>query len=270
VANMDELHDEVVEEVIDYTELINERKRTLAFRIKLSAYAIAVTLVFRMFSKYADFNIVLNSTAIVLVFSMGILATILSMIYLSNVKGIHNGETTATLLKKFNDVMDIASIIPIFVAVITILNVTLVSLSNVDGNSMLPNYEDNEDVIIMHYPLMNYARLDTVVVKVDSEVYYIKRVIGLPGETVVIDNGEIYIDGVLLNQSELGDIGQTKCPDLTDVCTYNVPDDSYFVLGDNRENSSDSRLARVGFITEENMFGKVVFHYNNLLRFFRK
>lgn len=86
---------------------------------------------------------------------------------------------------------------------------------------------------------------------------FIKRVIGLPGETVRIDNGCIYIDGVLLEEDYLKeDWTQATGPYL-----FEVPEESYLVLGDNRNNSSDARYWKHTYVERDKILGKALFCY---------
>ena len=91
----------------------------------------------------------------------------------------------------------------------------------------------------------------------ENSHYYVKRVIGLPGETVQIKEGKVYIDGIMLNEDEALDqmidagIAQNE---LT------LAADEYFVLGDNRNSSEDSRSGNIGAVKKENIIGKAWFH----------
>lgn len=89
-----------------------------------------------------------------------------------------------------------------------------------------------------------------------SSKIYIKRIIGLPGETVEIKDGCVYIDGVLLKEEYL-----TYEPDYDEDYTFVVPDGCYFVMGDNRDSSYDSRFWDDPYVEEDEILAKAVFVY---------
>lgn len=119
---------------------------------------------------------------------------------------------------------------------------------NVDlfGNHISKKVKDPErfDIIIFKYPD-------------DESQLFIKRLIGLPGETVEIRDGKVYIDGAL---ESLDDSFVPEVP-TGDYGPYKVPENSYFMLGDNRENSRDSRFWDNTFVTFDQIVGKAVLRY---------
>ena len=142
-------------------------------------------------------------------------------------------------------------------------------VSNI-GNSMQPMME-NGDVVLVNqlvYNLSKPKRFDVVVFKPNgnkNEQYYIRRIIGLPGETVQITDGKILIDGEALNEeryhvSEIEDAG------IADM-TVTVDGDEYFVLGDNRLELQDSRNANIGNVKKEDIFGKAWLIWSERSRF---
>ena len=85
---------------------------------------------------------------------------------------------------------------------------------------------------------------------------FVKRIIGLPGDTVTINNGFVYVNNVLLNEPYLNGITTN-----TGDGDYKVPDGHYFMLGDNRNNSSDSRKWINKYVPQEDILGRVFFKY---------
>ncbi len=130
--------------------------------------------------------------------------------------------------------------------------------TQVQGESMEPALEDGDNLIVdkITYRFNDPERFDIIVFpfKYKENTYYIKRIIGLPGETVQIDNdGTIYINDEPLTENYgkevMLDPGSAYSPITLD-------DDEYFVLGDNRNNSSDSRSTSVGLIKRDNIIGR--------------
>ena len=108
------------------------------------------------------------------------------------------------------------------------------------------------------YLFSDPERGDIVIFKFSETENYVKRVIGLPGETVTLKDGKVYIDGVALEEDYVH--GQITEPNYQD--TYVVPKDSYFMLGDNRIDSLDSRYWENPFISKDAIKGKVWFRYS--------
>ena len=118
----------------------------------------------------------------------------------------------------------------------------------------------------------DYERFDVIVLEADNSDYYLKRIIGLPGDNIIIDHSVITINGEIIEQkfleNEYGSIeAYTYCnSSLQEVCEFNVPLDYYFVLGDNREHSLDSRSTELGYVSKEQIYGTVTFKFNNIFR----
>ena len=144
----------------------------------------------------------------------------------------------------------------------------------VSGSSMESTLSDHDQLYLdkFKYKVSDPKRFDVIVFpcneenkekwvlpfkKKSAEVDYIKRIIGLPGETVYInEQGQIYIDGVLLQESYGREV--MRDPGVA-LYTVTLQDDEYFVLGDNRNNSLDSRFASVGNVKRRNILGKAQF-----------
>ena len=150
----------------------------------------------------------------------------------------------------------------IYVAIvigITFLIITFVGQRTyVSGSSMENTLSHGDNLIVdkITYRFSEPKRYDIIVFpfRYEENVYYIKRIIGLPGETVYIDDdGNIYINDVLLEEpygkDTITDPGRAYEP-------ITLGDDEYFVMGDNRNNSSDSRDPVVGNIHRDDLVGK--------------
>ena len=132
--------------------------------------------------------------------------------------------------------------------------------TEVDGSSMEPMLTDGDNLIVdkITYRFRDPQRFDIIVFpfKYQENTYYIKRIIGLPGETIQIDEqGNIYIDGEVLEENYGREIIE---PDNIGIAASPIVlgDDEYFVMGDNRNNSKDSREAIVGNIRREDIIGR--------------
>lgn len=126
----------------------------------------------------------------------------------------------------------------------------------VDGRSMNPTLNDGDNLIVekLSYRFHDPERFDIIVFPFDDTKFYIKRIIGLPGETVQIDyDGNIYINGEILEENygleTILDPGRAAEP-------ITLGDDEYFVLGDNRNNSKDGRNPAVGNIKRDKIVGR--------------
>lgn len=137
----------------------------------------------------------------------------------------------------------------LIVIMIIIIRIYIITPVRVDGASMNKTLEDGD--ILLLYKMAQIDRYDIVVLdeEYDDEII-IKRIIGLPGETVEIKNGKIYI-----NDEEIED--EYAYGDTSDYEKITLADDEYFILGDNRLISKDSRY--FGPIKKSDLMGEVVF-----------
>lgn len=130
--------------------------------------------------------------------------------------------------------------------------------TSVSGSSMEPTLSNNDQLILdkISYRFSEPQRFDIIVFPFQyaEKTFYVKRIIGLPGETVRVDlQGNIYINGQILNE----DYGKETINFAgLAVEPITLGDDEYFVMGDNRNNSSDSRDPSVGNIRRSNIIGK--------------
>ena len=160
--------------------------------------------------------------------------------------------------KKINLKDTVSFIIYIAVVfVITYLVITYVGQrTEVIGTSMEYTLSDGDNLIVdkISYRFHDPERFDIIVFPYQDGTYYIKRIIGLPGETVRIDEeGSIYINGERLQESYGKEVIKNPGCAIEEIT---LDDDSYFVLGDNRNKSMDSRDKRVGLIRREAILGK--------------
>lgn len=129
--------------------------------------------------------------------------------------------------------------------------------THVNGDSMNNTLENGDNLIVdkISYRFKEPERFDIIVFpyQYQENTYYIKRIIGLPGETVQIEDGTIYVDGEVLEESygkeTMRSAGIASQP-------IELGEDEYFVLGDNRNNSSDSRDPSVGKIKGDDIVGR--------------
>ena len=114
------------------------------------------------------------------------------------------------------------------------------------GNRLAYVAEEPErgDIVIFKYPD-------------DEAQLFVKRVIGLPGETVTIEDAKVYVEGELLEESYLKEEWTVD----NGPYTFEIPEGSYLVLGDNRNNSKDARYWENTYVEEEQILGKAVFRY---------
>ena len=160
--------------------------------------------------------------------------------------------------KKLKDILS-TSLYLLIVLFMTFLVVTYVGQrTKVAGASMEPMLKDGVNLIVdkISYRFSEPERFDIIVFpfRYAEKTYYIKRIIGMPGETVYIDEeGNIFINGELLKEN-YGKEVITDPGRAYEMIT--LGDDEYFVLGDNRNNSSDSRDPVVGNIHRDEFIGK--------------
>ena len=153
------------------------------------------------------------------------------------------------------------------VACITFLIIHFVGQRTVvNGVSMQPTLSDGDNLIVdkLSYRFHDPDRFDIIVFPQEDGRYFIKRIIGLPGENVRIDeDGFIYINGEKLQESYgkevMLDPGLAKDG-------IQLGADEYFLLGDNRDSSEDSRFSNIGNVKREQIYGKVWFRILPLLK----
>lgn len=141
----------------------------------------------------------------------------------------------------------------IILFVVILIRLWIVTPVIVDGSSMNPTLKDNDILLLKKYD-HSFKRFDIVVVDFIGEKL-IKRVIGLPGEHIEYKDSKLYIDSKEVKEPFIKQ--STEDFKLENIGYSKIPDDMYFVVGDNRHNSQDSRM--IGLIPKDNIEGSVTF-----------
>ncbi len=170
------------------------------------------------------------------------------------------------------DILDFVKVFAISAIVILLFINFIAHPVNVVGRSMDPTLQDGEYgfTSIISLAFDEPERYDVVVVTMEDEdsgetEHWVKRIIGMPGDTIQGKNGKIYVNGEAIDESSYIDEDyKQECIDSLgyfnmDFDEVELGDDEYFVMGDNRPYSKDSRYEDVGPITSDQIFGKGVF-----------
>lgn len=155
-------------------------------------------------------------------------------------------------------------------AIVVVISYTLVSFfgfrTSVVGNAMTPTLENEEQVFVNRFVyLIKGPKAGDVVVFLpngnEKSHYYVRRVIATPGDKVLIQDGAVYVNGEFYEES-------TEVASIVDAglaeSEITLGTDEYFVLGDNRNNSEDSRMANIGNVKKSHMIGKAWFYFTSL------
>lgn len=143
----------------------------------------------------------------------------------------------------------------VIVIVVALIRTFIITPVQVEGMSMYSTLDDNEILLLKKYD-KSYDRFDIVVFNYNN-TKLIKRVVGLPGDTVEYKDNKLYINGKYIEEDFLKNSQETYDFSLEELGYEKVPDGYYFVMGDNRTNSTDSRV--IGLVPDENIEGTTNF-----------
>lgn len=187
-----------------------------------------------------------------------------------------DGEKPVKKKSAMREILDFC--LPIIIALIVamLLKTFVFANAQVPTGSMLNTIQEGDRIIAsrIEYNFHEPERYDIVIFKFPDDVaahekdpsveveYFVKRIIGLPGETVTIVNGVVYVTDKDGKSEQLKDDFVTACTPTGNYGPYKVPEDSYFVMGDNRESSIDSRFwTTTNYVKKDLFVGKVKFRY---------
>jgi len=153
-------------------------------------------------------------------------------------------------------VFDLGKWLIVFLVALLIINTFFISIFFVDGASMEPNLHDEEAILWSKnsYHIRTPERFDVAAVNAPSDPTkkkYVKRIVGMPGDTIEIRGGDVYLDGKLLYEDYLPSDLKTNLDGV-----WTLSENQYFIIGDNRPNSNDSRS--FGPVDKRFILGKAI------------
>ena len=197
----------------------------------------------------------------------GIAVLILIILFIIKKRGFHlsnvmpdSGENQA---RKYHRPTSFTDYFCFFICLIVVIIFVYVifNISFVTSGSMEPTIKERELTITnrLAYTVKDPGRGDIVICRAgDQNELMLKRIIGLPNDEISFVDGYVFINGVICDESAyLKSDVETNCTE-----SFTVPEGCYFLLGDNRENSIDSRHWNNTFVKRENLIGKIIFHIN--------
>ncbi len=167
-------------------------------------------------------------------------------------------QVQKSVLREYVEAIVIAIVLALFI-------MAFVARSfSVEGSSMVPTLHNGERLLVdeISYRFIQPSRGEIIVFRypANPSARFIKRVIGLPKDTVVVREGKVFLNGEPLEEDYLGE------PIYGEFGPYVVPPGTVFVLGDNRNNSEDSRFPLVGYVPRSYVVGRAIFRFWPLTR----
>lgn len=166
---------------------------------------------------------------------------------------------------KLREIVDFCIPIVLAIVIAILLKTFVFANAVVPTGSMLNTIHEGDRIIAsrLAYIKNDPERYDIIIFRNpdNEDECFVKRVIGLPGETVQIVGGVVYVTQTNGEIIQLDDSFVTKCKPYGDYGPYKVPENSYFMMGDNRNNSHDSRFWTNKYVSKDKILGKVKFRY---------
>ncbi len=161
------------------------------------------------------------------------------------------------------EILDFILTLAVVAGAVFLLNTFILINARIPSESMEPTIQKGNQIFgnRLSYISKGPGRFDIIIFRYpdDETEYFIKRVIGMPGETVLIEDGKVYING---DPTPLDDSYVAEPWGFYDApMEFEVPEDSYFVMGDNRNHSNDSRYWHNHFVHRDKILGKAVLRY---------
>ena len=164
-------------------------------------------------------------------------------------------------MKIWNEVWDYVKMIIIVVVVVLVINNVVLINAKIPSESMENTIMAGDRILALRtsYWFDEPEAGDIVVFRYPDDetgkTLYVKRIIGTPGDTVEMSNGTVYVNGKVLQEDYIAEVTQGS------YGPYVVPDGCYFMMGDNRNHSQDSRFWRNQYVEKDEILGKVVLRY---------
>lgn len=188
-------------------------------------------------------------------------------------------QDTSLAESESNIFIELLQTVVVALSICVVIYLFIATPNEVNGGSMEPTFYDGELLLtnkIMHLLgdtklnsiVSDYERGDVVIFKHSSGQDFIKRIIALEGDTIMLEDGDVYINGTELEEDYLPEGRQTFASNfLLEGEPKTVPEGYYFAMGDNRGDSTDSRNILVQFVSRDQLKGRVFFRYWPLDRF---